>query len=145
MGTTDQIIAKGDALFELIPQRPPMVMIDTLLRVDEKEFETLFSVREDNILLENDRLSEAGLIENIAQTSAAGSGQQYIEKNKAIPLGFIGAVQKLIIFHQPKIGDTLKTIVTLTHKVMSISVVKGIVTNGDKVAAQCDMKLFLQE
>lgn len=145
MGIADQIIAKGDALLKLIPQRPPMVMIDSLLKVDEKEFETEFTVREDNVLLENDRLGEAGLIENIAQTSAAGSGQQYINKNEPIPLGFIGAVQKLKIFHLPKIGDTLNTTVTLTHKVMNISVVKGIVTNGNKVAAQCDMKLFLQE
>ncbi|MCG8334182.1 MAG: hydroxymyristoyl-ACP dehydratase [Proteobacteria bacterium] len=145
MGITDQIVAKGDALLELIPQRPPMIMIDSLLKVDEKEFETAFTIKGDNILLENDRLSEAGLIENVAQTSAAGSGQQYIDKNEPIPLGFIGAVQKLNIFHLPKIGDTLKTTVTLTHKVMNISVVKGIVTNGNRVAAQCDMKLFIQE
>ncbi len=145
MGNANKIIATKEALFGLIPQRPPMLMIDALVKADEKEFETTFTVCENNILVENNRFTEAGLIENIAQTSAAGSGQQYINRNEPIPLGFIGAVQKLKIFHLPKVGDKLNTTVTLAHKVMNISVVKGIVYNQGKIAAQCDMKLFLQE
>ena len=56
-------------LNELLPQRPPFVMIDRLVSCDEVYAVTELTIREDNIFLEDERLTSSGLIENIAQSS----------------------------------------------------------------------------
>ncbi|MCQ2146993.1 MAG: pseudouridylate synthase, partial [Bacteroidales bacterium] len=62
-----------DAL-DILPQRPPFVMIDALNAYEESRVDTSFVVREDNILVKDGFLSEAGVMENIAQTCAARIG-----------------------------------------------------------------------
>ncbi len=145
MGFTDQTIELHEKLHELIPHRPPMVMIDSLVKAEGDRCETVFQIKADNIFVHDNHLPEAGLIENIAQTSAAGFGYQFVSKNEPIPVGFIGSVQKLKIFNLPKVGDCLKTVVSFTHSVMNISVVEGFVYNQDSIIAQCHMKLVLQD
>jgi 3-hydroxymyristoyl/3-hydroxydecanoyl-(acyl carrier protein) dehydratase len=122
-----------------------MVMIDALLKADATEYVTEFSIKSDQLFIQGQRLLEAGLIENIAQTAAAGFGQHYVQTNRPIPIGFIGAVQNLKIAALPEVGDCLQTTVNLTHTVLNISVVKGTVRVNGKIAAHCDMKLFLQD
>ena len=61
-------------LKELIPQRPPFVMIDKLLSCDMVVTTTELEVREDNIFVADGRLTAEGLMENIAQTCAARMG-----------------------------------------------------------------------
>ena len=145
MGDVNQKIDPCETLFTYIPQRPPMVMIDTLVKADKTEYVSLFEIKADNIFVEGKYLREPGLIENIAQTSAAGLGSQYRARGQSIPLGFIGAVQKLEIRALPEIGDCLKTVVNLVHTVMNISVIDGMVYNQGTLIAHCSMKLVLQE
>ncbi|MDR2814115.1 MAG: pseudouridylate synthase, partial [Prevotellaceae bacterium] len=59
------------SILELLPQRPPFVMVDTLLYCDREVTVTSLLVRDGNIFCDNGRLTEAGVIENIAQTCAA--------------------------------------------------------------------------
>ncbi len=49
-------------------------MVDTLLSSDGSTARTTFLIRPDNVLVENGVFSAAGLMENIAQTAAAGMG-----------------------------------------------------------------------
>ena len=55
-----------------IPQKPPMVMVDKLIFAEEKKVVTSFLIRRDNIFCSDGVFTEAGLIENMAQTAAAG-------------------------------------------------------------------------
>ena len=57
-----------------LPQRPPFVMIDELINATETSFESAFEVVESNLFIENGILSESALVENVAQTCAAGFG-----------------------------------------------------------------------
>ncbi|MEJ0079462.1 MAG: hypothetical protein WDM78_00500 [Puia sp.] len=41
------------------------------------------------------------MVESMAQTAAAGTGYLCRQNNKKIPLGYIGAVQKLEVFDWP--------------------------------------------
>ena len=145
METDHQLIASGDKLLELIPQRPPIVMVDALTGFEEERFQTRFLVKDGEILVENGKLTEPGLIENIAQTAAAGVGYKYTRKNKPIPIGFIGAVQKLRIFDLPLVGQTIDTVVEILHVVMDIRVVSGKITCNNRSIAQCELKLFLND
>ena len=58
----------------LIPQRPPFVMVDSVLTCEETDSVTEFKVREDNIFLDDMALSPAGIIENMTQSCAARMG-----------------------------------------------------------------------
>ncbi len=145
MGNADQIIADGDNLLGLIPQSFPMVMIDQLIISEEKLSKTRFQIREDNVFLEKGKLGEPGLIENIAQTAAAGIGYQYRSKNEPIPVGFIGAVQKLKIVKLPPVGAVIETTILETHSVINVSVIEGSISVDDSEIAHCEMKLFLKK
>ena len=51
----NSVVSKVDIL-ELIPQRPPFIMVDRLLHFDRIVTTSEFAVREDNIFLEGDEL-----------------------------------------------------------------------------------------
>jgi predicted hotdog family 3-hydroxylacyl-ACP dehydratase len=74
---------KGEELYELLPQSHPMVMIDQFVSSNEKTTVTSFHIKPDNILLLDGKLSEAGIIENIAQTAAARSGYEAKKKQSS--------------------------------------------------------------
>lgn len=137
------MIASKEQLLDLIPQRPPMVMIDALTESNDDLYKTEFIVQKDNVFLEDGKLCEAGLIENIAQTAAAGEGYKHFKRNESIPTGFIGAVQKLKIHQLPECDTKITTEVTLDNSVMNVSVISGHVFYQDKVIASCTMKVFL--
>ncbi len=56
----------------IIPQREPFIMIDGLLNVDNSGFNSTFKIVDTNCMLDGTIASEGALVENIAQTCAAG-------------------------------------------------------------------------
>lgn len=143
MGISDTVIAKGEEIFNYIPQRYPMVMVDKFFSSDDKSTKTGLTVRKDNIFCENNRLSAAGLVENIAQSAALGHGYACIKEKKSIPIGFIGALKDLKIHYLPEAGKELKTRITVEHQVLNASIVTGVVTSENKKVAECEMKIFI--
>ena len=131
---------------ELIPQRPPFIMVDALTHFDRAITRTRLLVRADNIFVENDQFTEYGVIENIAQTCAARMG--YINKflmSDKIKIGFIGAIKNLIIEELPKTGDVLNTTVNVVSEVFAITLVNAKVEAGEKLIASCEMKISIQD
>ena len=88
-----------------IPQRPPFVLVDNLLSCNEEIVVTDFHIPHDHILVENGLLSDAGMIENVAQTCAARIG--WINRDKPIPIGVIGAVNNFEYSALPAAGSAL--------------------------------------
>jgi predicted hotdog family 3-hydroxylacyl-ACP dehydratase len=129
-------------ILSLIPQRPPFVMVDKLLSADDENFETTFLIKSGNVLLDNDELTEAGLIENIAQTAAAGAGYLAGIKGESVLGGYIGAINNLEVFALPKTGDILSTTVIITNKVFEVTIISGSVKCNDELLATCEMKIF---
>ena len=126
-------------LKELIPQRPPFVMIDKLLSCDTTTTTTALKVREDNIFVVDGRFSAEGLMENIAQTCAARIG--YF--NESMKIGVIGAVTNFEIFQTPKVGDLIKTTIEVLEEMFQITLVKAVVRCCDETMAQANMKISL--
>ena len=138
------MIATGQDILRYIPQRAPVVMIDTLLACTELSSTTSFTILADNIFCENGFFTEAGLLENIAQTGAAKLGYEYISRNKPVPPGFIGAIKNLEISTFPKMGDTIETSISIDHEVLGVTVITGIVKlNGEQIA-KAEMKIIKQ-
>ena len=130
---------------KLIPQRPPILMIDALLEQDDVSTSTSFEVRSDDMFIRDGKLLPEGMLENIAQTAAARAGYYYHQQNATPPLGFIGAITKVEINGQPKIGDVLKTTVSVKSEVFNITLIIGKIERNGEILAQCEMKIVLAE
>jgi predicted hotdog family 3-hydroxylacyl-ACP dehydratase len=130
-------------ILQLIPQKPPFVMVDKMLFYDENSTRTAFMVNEGNVLVINGELTEAGLMENIAQTAAAGAGYKAIMENKPVTVGYIGAVKNLEIFDLPKINTELITEIKVENRVFDITQISGTVRCNTMVMAQCEMNIFI--
>jgi predicted hotdog family 3-hydroxylacyl-ACP dehydratase len=143
MALPEEMITGEEGISDYIPQKPPMVMIGKLLRVEGPVTVTSFRVREDNLLFDGSRFTEAGLIENIAQTAAAGEGHRSRQKGELPRPGFIGGIKNLVIHSFPVVGDVLVTEVSVEHEILDATVIRGKVSVKDVPAAECEMKIFL--
>lgn len=130
-------------ILSLIPQQPPFVMVDELLFSDDNITRTKFTVKANNVFTISGEFSEAGLMENMAQTTAAGSGNLARIENRAVKTGYIGQVKNMIIFKLPKTGDELLTETKIEVQVFDAAIVSGRVWCGEKLIAQCEMKIFV--
>lgn len=125
-----------------IPQRPPFVLVDNLLSCDDEVVVTDFHIPRGHVLVEDGHLSEAGLIENIAQTCAVRIG--WLNRDKPIPVGVIGAVNNFEHTALPAVGETLTTTVAVTSAVFEAIIVHAEIHCNGRPVAQCDMKVFVR-
>jgi predicted hotdog family 3-hydroxylacyl-ACP dehydratase len=133
----------AENILSLIPQKPPFVMVDRLLKSDENSTQTSFVVTKENLLVINGEFTEAGLMENIAQTAAARAGYIAIMEDKPVIVGYIGAVKNLEIFDLPKINDELTTEVKIENRIFDITAISGMVKCSGRILAQCEMNIFI--
>jgi len=133
-------------ILELLPQRPPFIMLDELTHFDKVITRTRTKVTADNIFVENDRLSESGVIENIAQTCAARMGyiNKFITSDK-VKIGFIGSIKDLVFEALPKEGDELITTIEVVSEIFAITLVNAKIEVGDKLIAACEMKISITD
>jgi predicted hotdog family 3-hydroxylacyl-ACP dehydratase len=130
---------------DLIPQKHPFVLVDELITCSDKITVCGFLIPENHPLVQEGKLSEGGLTENIAQTAAAGNGYQSIEKNIAIPNGFIAGIKNLKVVRLPLCNSQIKTTVTQENRVMDYNLIKGEIFQNDECIASCEMKIYCPE
>ena len=136
----------GEELLKFIPQRIPMVMIDTIIEVEEESALCALTIKEDNTFCSEEGLfEETGLIEHIAQSAAAMVGYDYYKKSLPAPIGFIASVDKMELFFNPKAGSVIETKITTLQKVSEIVVVNGVVTGEGAIVAKCNMKFYIKQ
>ena len=134
-----------DNILELIPQRAPIVMVDEFVGIDENISRTRFTVYEENIFVDNNKLSECGLIEHIAQSAAARVGYIFKSNHQPIPIGSIGSVNNFELNELPQVGDTVSTTIEILQEVFNITLIKAVCHIGDREIASCKMKIFLEQ
>ncbi len=132
-------------ILDLIPQRPPFLLIDCLVDFDEQRTVTRFTVRKDHLFCRRGELQAAGLIENIAQTCAARMGYINLINAQRVKLGFIGAIRNLEIRRLPRCGETLLTTIGNLQEVFRMMLVEAEVRSGDEILATAQMKIALSE
>ena len=129
-------------ILELLPQRPPFVMVDHLTDYSETQTTCSLTVRPDNVFCEDGEFAAAGLIEHIAQTCAARLGyyNKYILKT-GVRLGFIGEVKDLDIVRQPREGETIDTTITVIQEIFDVTLVSAEVRVGTETVATTRLKI----
>lgn len=129
-----------------LPQRPPFILVDKLRFCNEEETNSSFLVPESHIMVKDNKLNAGGLVENMAQTAAAGTGYLGLLNNEDVKRGYIGAIKNLNIYKLPDVGTMLFTRTISINKILNVNIIKGDI--HDKIGfkyAECEMKIFLEE
>lgn len=128
---------------DLVPQCEPFLMVGKLLSYSEERFKTSFRIPEDNYFSIHGFFEAEGLIENMAQSAAAGSGYALLKNGTKKQMGYIGAIKNVEIHKRPKVNETIFTTVKVTGRVLNVDIVECKVVDDQKmILATCEMKIF---
>ena len=126
----------------LIPQRPPILMVNRFECDSADGCTTWLDVSESNMFMHDGHLLAEGLIEHIAQTAAAYIGYRRREVGDDVNLGFIGDVKKCTVAQSlPRPGDTVETRMRVVSQVGAITMIAAESTVQGETVTSCRMKL----
>ena len=128
---------------DLLPQKFPFVMVDSLFSYGEASLTSGFTIKEDNIFADNGNFAESGLIEHMAQSVALHTGYNFFLKKEQAPTGYIGSIKEIVINEIPKINDKIVTEVKILQEFMGITLVDISTKLNDKEIAFGQMKTVL--
>jgi len=143
------MLASGDMILALIPQRPPMVMVGKLMACDEKSTTTSLTINENNVFVSRNLFSPSGLLESMAQTAALRTG--WLLRNKPgdaninIPVGVIGSIKNFKLIFQPAADAEIITTINVEYEFGNATLISGKVESGGRLAAEAEMQIFLTE
>ena len=133
------------SVISLIPQRPPMVMVDALLSYTATTGAAGLTIAADNLFVQNGQLQEAGVVEHIAQSIALHKGYYYYQQHQPAPMGYIGSIKRMSIYVLPQVGVNLTTELSIIQEFMGVTLVKVRTTVGEELIAEGEMKTVIAE
>ena len=145
MGVFAEALIAGEEIKDYIPQREPIIMVDSFYGIDDKKSFSGLTIKEDNLFVEAGLLIEAGIIEHIAQSCALRVGYHYRQQQLPIPTGYIGAVKNMKIRSLPQAGQQLFTTATILRELFDITLVSIKVEVNQILIATGEMKIFLNK
>jgi len=128
----------------LIPHRPPMRLVDTLVSVNDGCAVTESVFPRTTMMADGEgSIDEVAFIELIAQSYAAFKG--YVDRMDGKPPGegFLVGVRHLEIPGKAHSGDRLLTSIRTVAAFGGFAVVEGAVTRGDETLASGSLKVWL--
>lgn len=129
----------------LIPQRPPMMMVDSFYGMQGDEAYCGLTVRDDCVFCIGGFLIEPGIIEHSAQSVAAMAGYRNYRENLPPDIGYIGEIKSFRIERLPSVGETLHTVVKEEASVLGTTLAGVAVFVGDEKIAEGKIKFSLQK
>jgi predicted hotdog family 3-hydroxylacyl-ACP dehydratase len=120
-------------------------MVDKVVSCDNTKAVTEFVVREDNIFLDDMKLSAAGIIENMAQSCAARMGCISRLGSEPVKIGFIGDIRDCEILRQPDCHETLTTHIEVIEEVFNLTLASVVTKVADETIASARMKIALTD
>jgi predicted hotdog family 3-hydroxylacyl-ACP dehydratase len=145
MGISAHAIVSGEEVWNYIPQRPPIVMVDAFFGMEASSAVSGLTIYPGNIFVEHGRLNEPGIIEHIAQSCALRVGYSCKQNNMPVPVGYIAAVKNMTFNILPVVGDKLVTTVKIIQDILDITLVSAEVKREEALVATCEMKIFLKK
>ena len=139
---------------KFLPHRPPLLMVDKVLSIDDKHVSTSFQIKSDNVFVNNNLFSEVGLVECAAQTCSSIVGKSYFEdddfEGKGTKLiGFISTIKSVQLYACAKVGATIKAYAQLVSRFdaddYTICTLNCKITDEKKELLSCELNLFIRE
>ncbi|MDT0690209.1 hypothetical protein RM549_10460 [Salegentibacter sp. F188] len=129
-------------IIQLIPQKPPFVMVDSLYEYSHLTGKMGFVIPDNNILVKNGFFSEPGIIEHMAQSMSLHRGYRgFLAGLKKPETGFIGSIKSVEVHFLPKAGSKLTTYVNIQHEIKNVTMVTARTEDENgKLVATSDMR-----
>jgi len=140
MNLLEQEIKDKSVIKKLIPQRDPMIMVDSLFYYDKTKVIGGLTINNSNLFVKDGFLNESGILEHMAQTVALHTGYSFYINNLVAPEGYIGAMSNVIITKLPMVNDKLKTEIKILKKFLKIVLVEGKTLLNNEVIMTATMK-----
>lgn len=139
----DVLLLEKEAVENLLPQKFPFVMVDSMLSYSETSLVSGYTIKSDNIFFDSNTFLEAGLIEHMAQSVALHTSYQFFLRNETAPTGYIGSIKEIEIKKLPKIDDSIQSTVTILQEFAGITLVNIVTTLNNEEIANGQMKTVL--
>lgn len=131
-------------ILDLIPHRPPMVMIDRLTHSGENIARGRLFIKESNVFCHEGHLQEAGLIEFISQTAAAYVGYLQLTAQKKAKWGFIGVIKNLEIHSLPAINIEIQSEIVIEDELLGYTIITGKILQNNSVTTKGEMRFLME-
>lgn len=128
---------------QLLPHRPPMLLIDTLLERNKDKAVASAKLDENNIFFskEHGLLSEY-FIELVAQTMAAANGFDALQNSGMVKDGFLVGIETFSLHHETHGDDIFRVITFKDMEFGQMQVIDGQVFAGSNCIASVRLKLW---
>ncbi len=129
---------------QLLPQRPPMLLLDRLLSCTTSEGTAETQLSADNLFrLPDDTIHPAALFELMAQAYAAVHGFQNHLAGKPVSIGYLAGITRAVVHGAARIGDRLVVSVRQTALVPPFVRAEARVVRGGETLAEGELTLFV--
>lgn len=138
---------KGKEILKLIPQRKPFIMIDEATDFTDDSCRTCLSVSYNNyFVIDDNELSETGLIEHMAQSASALAGYKALTSDTSDqpPVGIIGEVKRFSCERRPLVGEKIETTIRFGMSFGNVTLADGESRIGEETIANIKLKIFIQ-
>ncbi len=117
MKTPEKSTYNKEEIQLLLPQKEPFVLVDALFFCNDTRAITGFQIPEKHNLVEDNILTEAGVLENMAQSIALKSAH-LIQKEKPRPpkIGYLAGIKNAKIDSLPKTTQKITTHIKLMYE-----------------------------
>jgi radical SAM protein with 4Fe4S-binding SPASM domain len=127
----------------IIPQKPPMRIIDSLDKLGERSASCSVLIKKDMPFIEDDgSVDSVAYLELIAQSIAALNGFRNMNESGSSPEGYLLGAKNLAILGRAEAGDTLSVIVFKYARYGGFGIVKGIVLKKNEIIAKGEIKVW---
>jgi predicted hotdog family 3-hydroxylacyl-ACP dehydratase len=136
-------VATSD-LESLIPHRPPIRWLDSLIECTETDAKATVAFSKDHFAANDGKVSESALVECVAQTVAAALGWRSRQKPAGSkPAGGMLAAISNFTFHQRAPLDTpLEIAVHEVRRLGPMVLISGRITAGSQLIAAGELSLY---
>jgi predicted hotdog family 3-hydroxylacyl-ACP dehydratase len=132
------------AIEELIPQRPPMLLLSRLLSCTTTEGTAEALLAPGHLFcLADDTVHPAAFIELMAQGYAAVQGYQDHQAGKPPSIGYLAGVTQAVVHGAARIGDRLLVSVQQTALIKPFVRARAQVVRDGETLAEGELTLFI--
>lgn len=121
---------------DLVPQRPPMLLLAEVLAADARAITCAAEVQGDDLLVREGRAPAAAAIEYMAQTIAAHAGLRARAAGRPVARGVVVACRDLVLrVEHLDVGDRLEITAELAFEGPLADYRARVTRGGDEIAA----------
>ena len=122
----------------LIPQREPIKMIDSLIDANNVMAITTLFINSNNYFVSTEGI--------MAESASAQAGYLAIsEGRKKTPVGYIAEIRDFKCYRCPLVGEELKTTISVDDIIGNITCISGKTKIDKELIAETKMKIYIGE